>query len=90
MHDWTLCSICVNWASASAKIELKDAASKIRALEIKGLSLLIIPRKNPWGESVSINETTQIHKNDNGLRCLNIEMQSGDIIEIDAKLIDLI
>ncbi|PAU62773.1 hypothetical protein [Pseudomonas indica] len=90
MHDWTLCSIYIDWASANAKIELKDAASKVIALEIKGLSLLVIPRKNPWGESVSINEVIQINKEGEELRGLNIEMQSGDIIEIEAKLIELI
>lgn len=86
MHDWTLQEIYVNWASASAKIEFLDSESKKRTINIEGLIFINSPRKNPWGESVSVNEVVRATSNE-GRFMLSIEMQSGDTIELEAAFI---
>lgn len=52
----------------------------LRALS---LVLLILPQKGPWGRSSLINQSHG-PKQQEGLQSLEIEMQSGDVIEIQA------
>ncbi|WP_025261929.1 hypothetical protein [Pseudomonas cichorii] len=86
MHDWTLQSIHVDWARGVAKIELKDSMSMVRFIEINELKSVTIPRRNPWGESVSINEAIYL-VNEGGEHALIVEMQSGDYIKVEAGFI---
>ena len=87
MHDWALQSIHVDWASGIAYIELKDSASNVRAIEIKDLRNMVIPKKNPWGKSFSVNEATHNIDDVTKEHHLVIEMQSGDLIKVEAGFI---
>jgi hypothetical protein len=87
MHDWTLQSIHVDWISGIAKIELKDSTSMIRTIEVKDLMNVTIPRRNPWGESVSVNEAIHSVEDVTKEHLLTIEMQSGDLIKVEAGFI---
>lgn len=87
MHDWTLLSIHIDWPSGNARLEIKDPTSTIRILEIRELLQITVPRRNPWGESISINESTQSTGEDTKVHKLSIEMQSGDVIQIEAGFI---
>ena len=58
-----------------------------RKLLVKGFTSVIIPKKDDWGESVSVNEVFGPISIENGLLKISIQIQSGDMIEIAAKTI---
>ena len=90
MHDWTFISIFVDWGGSLAILTFKNTQSKEVELRVNGLISLYIPRKNEWGESVSVNEVIGPYKNDSK-SCLEIEIeiQSGDKIKIEADSINM-
>jgi hypothetical protein len=49
------------------------------------VSLLEIPREQPWGRSVSVNSFLIGDIADADEQSLQIEMQSGDVIRVNAK-----
>ena len=79
-HDATLLSVQADWAGGVALVLLRVAGVeepvKVRAI---GLIELRLPRKRPWGPSVSVNS---LHVDAGEMR---IEMQSGDTISITAQ-----
>ena len=83
MHDWVLVSINLIWASATVEIEFLDSESKIKKMVAEDLSFIKIPKSSPWGESVSVNEVSRETVEQNRVRLL-IEIQSGDVIELEA------
>jgi hypothetical protein len=83
MHDWVLVSINLSWASAKVEIEFVDSESKRRKMVAEDLSFINIPRRSPWGGSVSVNEVSRETVEENRVRLL-IEIQSGDVIELEA------
>lgn len=88
MHDFTLLSINVEWVTGIANVALLNNKSLEATIRIDGLILIKIPRFNDWGESISIN-SVKSGTSSCGNMSLNIEMQSGDIIEIVAERIIL-
>lgn len=86
MHDFTLLNIKVEWATGVAKVTLLNGNSTEVVIHIDGLIMMRIPRLNEWGMSVSIN-TAKLGSSSCGNMSMNIEMQSGDIIEIIAEKI---
>ena len=58
-------------------------------LTAQGLVNIHVPKSEPWGRSVSVNEIRGPLKFDSELQKLTIEMQSGDCIEIVARSICL-
>ncbi len=89
MHDWTLNSILVNWEKGIATISVKNMSSSDLAIIVTGLRVLKLPRLEEWGPSVSINEVSGPNLSVEGNEFLKIEMQSGDIIEIEGSKIDM-
>jgi hypothetical protein len=88
MHDWSLVSICMDWTLARVTIVLKDGTSSTRTLIAEGVRNLRAPRESDWGPSVSVN-TFLIDALSVGTQRLQIEMQSGDVIEIVAERFDI-
>lgn len=88
MHDFTLLNISVEWATGIAKVELLNNDSLEVFISIDGLVMMKVPRLNEWGESISIN-STKLGFSSCGNMSLDIEMQSGDTIEIIAEKIAL-
>lgn len=89
MHDWILVSIFVEWAKGMVTITLDThefGAVKVTASE---LVTLIVPKRDKWGESVSVNRYEGPYTLDNGNQFLSIEIQSGDKIELEAKYISM-
>ena len=88
MHDWTLESISVEWESGTATFALAGpiTAATVIAHDVRSLQM---PRRFPWGPSVSVNKTDGPTHIDNGLLRLSIEMQSGDTVEIVASSFDV-
>jgi hypothetical protein len=82
-HDSSLIKIEVSWAESICRLFIRVALNKtpdsaIRVIEFTDLKEAVIPHKNPWGSSVSVNSATQISE------LYKIEMQSGDTIAITA------
>jgi hypothetical protein len=85
LHDWTLISINFEWRAGRVVVELEDSAFVRRTLVAESVSLLDVPQDKPWGPSVSVNEVVEAQAESGSGRCLKIEMQSGDVIRIDAR-----
>ncbi len=88
MHDWVLLDILCQWSDQAAVLNLRfsDGDHKI---VVHGLKKLEMAADYPWGKSVSINRFIQCDLLENVPHNLSIEMQSGDIISIEAELIDI-
>ncbi|MBO9540445.1 hypothetical protein J7643_07630 [bacterium] len=61
-------------------------------IQVQGLLMLIYPHKQPWGISPPkyILEANEPAMQANGQMILNLEMQTGDVIQIEAKAINLL
>jgi hypothetical protein len=89
LHDWTLLKIDFDWRLARVTIELEDLALGRQTLIAEGVRELRVPKMNEWGPSISVNEVAEIDAPTGHGRCLDIEMQSGDVIRIVAEKIVL-
>ncbi|WP_411705596.1 hypothetical protein [Edaphovirga cremea] len=89
MHDYTLLDIFIEWKSGVARIDLLDNDSLKVSININELIFSGVPRLHEWGESVSINNLIGPVLTPSGSMKLEIEMQSGDVIELIAKNIIL-
>lgn len=89
MHDWTLGEITINWITGTLIFFLKNNKSEDVKIQVSGLYNLNLPKKEEWGRSVSINEINGPLVLANGHMYLEIEIQSGDTISLEAKLIEL-
>jgi hypothetical protein len=78
LHDATLHTIRIDWRAGVCTLML-DAASGSHELIFTGLLGIAIPREQPWGPSVSIND---VRERDGGYE---IEVQSGDVLRIVAE-----
>lgn len=88
MHDWTLTKIIYEWEhDGLCRIFFRDRASKDRSVEAHQVSALSIPRKEEWGPSISVNSVTYKRSKDH--QEMNIEMQSGDVINVIASVIQI-
>ncbi len=84
MHDWVLIDIVVNWESGEIIIRLDHHKGRDEIVA-KNFSNFIIPKKNEWGESVHVNGTIGPTLLDNKNYQFSIEMQSGDILLLEAQ-----
>ena len=90
MHDWTLLSIEMDWGAGSAllRFETRDVG-KQGIVRASGVVSLIVPRQEPWGRSVSVNSVSELEGMEGELRCIQIQMQSGDTIVLQAASFEL-
>lgn len=89
MHDWTLIAVDMNWTSGALTLHLLNSKSSPVQVRAKDLRNLEIPRHQPWGASISINDVVGPTKVESGLDMLEIHMQSGDVLRIEAAVFDL-
>lgn len=82
LHDATLDTITLDWAAGEVEVALRTGSGP-RRIRASGVTQLSCPRVQEWGASVSVNEVRQVETIDEQ-RVLQIEMQSGDVIEIRA------
>lgn len=66
-----------DWADGTASVRLQPSGPEV-VIEATGVSRLEVPRRQPWGPSVSVNEAILID------RTVRLEMQSGDTLVIEA------
>ena len=79
IHDATLQSFHFKWADSRCIFELDTVDAGVCELVFSGVTNLDVPRLMPWGPSVSVNSTRQV-----GLRSFERELQSGDILTVQA------
>ncbi|MCI0613363.1 hypothetical protein L0244_10260 [bacterium] len=89
MHDWTLIYITVDWLQKRIECRFKNSLSEEVSLIANQFNELHVPRYDEWGPSVSVNKVSGPIFTGSGNQVLKIEMQTGDIIEIVAKSIDI-
>jgi len=82
MHDWTLVSLIIDWEKSTLVIKFLNNNSLPVDIIFKSIKYINIPKWDEWGESVSVNKFNL--KNDATYKNIEIEMQSGDIINIIA------
>ena len=88
MHDWTLLSILIELEKGIVTINFKTEFG-YEILIAEGIFNLVIPKHDAWGKSESVNRIEEPTQLDNGNYLLNIEMQSGDTITLEAKIIHI-
>ena len=74
VHDKVLREVIVQWEDARAELVFHSMR-----IVCTGLVSVRIPRENSWGPSVHGNSATVVEGT------LNLEMQSGDTIEVRAS-----
>ncbi|MCE1271668.1 MAG: hypothetical protein LWW88_08900 [Acinetobacter sp.] len=89
MHDWSLISIHIDWAESSLKVQLRNNQSEDVALIAEKFKSFHIANNTEWGKSISINQILDFSILENGNSRIIIEIQSGDLFEIEAKKITL-
>lgn len=92
LHDAVLGRVIVDWDAGTATLTLDSCEDPSRKIDVKaeGLRALLLPRREPWGQGgvTSINDMRQSPTSDGGVH-LDIEMQSGDHIEVEARRISV-
>jgi hypothetical protein len=88
MHDWTLRSLEVDWGAGEVRlcVDSPSGQTGVRAIDLYELR---VPRAQAWGPSVSINSVDGPSPQEDGRVRVAIEMQSGDLIEIVARSIEM-
>src|SRR5215475_8728697 len=84
MHDWVLDSIEFDWSNARLKVHFDTYEAGVVSVAAEGVVDLHVPRKDPWGPSVHVNEVRQFRGGAKKRCRFEIEMQSGDVITITA------
>jgi len=84
LHDAVLRNIEVEWEAKQCRLVITmarkaSASTDLCTIEFEGVSRLSIPHDEPWGPSSSINTLSATPS------AYQVEMQSGDIIEIQAS-----
>ena len=89
-HDAVIASITVSLEGGTALLQLDRVGTTSVWVAAEGLLGLNCPRREPWGTggAASVNEIREHHEPDG--TSLHIEMQSGDIIELQARRITVI
>ena len=88
MHDWTLKSLTFDWINGTGRLIFDGDSSKDISLFAVGIAHFQVPKREEWGPSISVYEVVGPTPLDNGNSSVSIQMQSGDLIEIEAKLFD--
>lgn len=90
LHDATLVAVTTEWASGvtHVRVRLREKAARSAKINVTGSTLLRCPREQPWGPSVSINEVRLLSLQ-GGRKRVEIEVQSGDVIEIEGNTVEL-
>ena len=70
-------------------MSLRNTPSNECQVVVRGLVMLKVPRLEEWGPSTSVNGISGPKKTPTGSELITVEMQSGDVIEIEGTHIDM-
>lgn len=89
LHDATLLSLSFDWSKKELRCLVRPVSlsSQEICIVFGDVELVKIPASHPWGMSSSINSSIQ-RKVASGV-AINIEMQSGDTIEVVAASVGI-
>ena len=87
LHDGLVKTISINWSDKSAEIFLDcflmpNQSAQPCSLTFSDISSINVPMATPWGESNSIN-MARVQNN-----IFQIELQSGDTLQLEASAFD--
>ena len=88
LHDVVLLNIDMRWAEGTVTLGVRTASGQKR-ITVRQVSRLVCPREYPWGRSVSINEVRLGSPPSSAAVQMELEMQSGDVIEVYAAVVKL-
>jgi hypothetical protein len=77
----------VEWAAGIVTINFDTYEFGMVKVTGVGFVRLLVPKRDEWGESVSVNGHEGPQELCNGNQLLTINIQSGDKIELEAKSI---
>ena len=91
LHDATVVDANLDWRTGEARVRLRLGAIQPRParLVVSDCVSLVCPRRHPWGASVSINEVRESATPGGGVK-LEIEIQSGDVFELEGSAVALV
>ncbi len=89
LHDGTLIGLRFDWDQGRAALIVRTASSPNVKIVASGVRSVTIPRREPWGPSASINEVRRPAAGSGDVPRLEVEMQSGDVIVIEASAFHL-
>jgi len=89
MHDWTLLDVDLDWANATAIPRFCPIGGDEQTLSLSGVIDLHVSKHQSWGPSVSVNRAEWAPGLGNAVQALRIEMQSGDVITVEAVTFDI-
>lgn len=86
LHDATLETLELRWASGELVLRIRtgDPSHPRREIVATSLSHLDCSRQMPWGPSQSINDARGPTPSGPDVSVLELEMQTGDVIRIEA------
>ena len=96
LHDAVLEEIAVTWgklARVTVKMLPNEAyvkPSRPVLLVGEGLRNLVCPQRNPWGPSDFVNRVSEVDGGGAGSTRIEIEMQSGDVIHLEASSFEVV
>jgi hypothetical protein len=85
-HDALVEEIVADWEKGTLLVRLASSIGGV-VLRASGLRRFLMPREQPWGPCVYVNEASAAPIT-HGTQ-LMIEMQSGDCWEIEAKAFEV-
>lgn len=87
LHDATLETIEMRWDAGEVILRIRtgDTEQPRREIIASAVRRLAVPRELPWGPSVSINRVRGPTDLEGGVAFIDVEMQTGDVIRIEAK-----
>ena len=87
LHDATLLSAKLVWKTGLLRLVFLPCSSEPQQKVIIAEDTICfnVTRHFPWGKSVSVNKV--IHEQGEGIQKVKIEMQSGDVLKIEARSI---
>lgn len=85
LHDGVLLDLNFNWAKRDLRCTVRAVSSHKKQVIIyfSDVKRMNIPLDHPWGKSSSINDLKKVSSEEGAV--FNLEMQSGDVIEIVAS-----
>ena len=93
LHDAILISIELQWEKNTAvlcfePVESEDTAGSRILLKSSGVRLFSYQHRQPWGKSIYVNEARLRVDPATGMSRFQLEMQSGDLIELEAEVVE--
>jgi hypothetical protein len=86
LHDATLLGLSLTWGKQPAlTVRFRTSGLLIVTLTAQRVKLLHCPQVAPWGPSVSVNDVRGPRDAGNGFQRFEIEVQSGDVIVVEAQ-----